>query len=80
MLQACGPVSDLKVLTAHCAHEAPLGPVHPALQRQLLDALLASDEEELPGHASHEFDVDATTVEKVCCGHFVHGSAPSLFL
>ena len=44
------PVPDLYVPPEHCAHVPPLGPFHPALHWQAVDAVLPSREVEKEGH------------------------------
>jgi len=51
-VHALFPASDLKVPIAHCIQLPPTGPVHPALQVQTVEAVLAGGEVAFAGQAS----------------------------
>ena len=65
-LHAALPVATLYLPATHWEHGPPLLPVAPALQEQLVEAVLAAGEFECVGHAEHVLtDVAPMVGEKV---------------
>ena len=58
------PVIILYFPAAHAAHDTPLSPMYPRLQRQLLETLLPLGDCEFPGQSSQVEDAVAPTASE----------------
>ena len=62
LMHAVAPVMILYFPAVHAAHDTPLSPVNPPLQRQLLERILPLGDSELFGQLMHVLDAEAPTV------------------
>ena len=75
--QVAVPVNALYFPATHAAHRPPFGPVDPALQVQLVKAVLPTSELEFDGQTLHvEFAEAPTAVEYVPAPQSVHRAVP----